>query len=527
MFRPSFHSEGEYGYPLLGDDALEIALEVALLPSYGDVAHGGVAVLYAIAVHRVDIVGRYLLGIECVGVGTGSPILLKRQRDAALVERLGVAAHGPSAQRALGTEESHLGGIHPHIGVGGGDNLLGVEIDHIVLLLGEDAYAHTVEVANLLRGAGGVGGVECALDKHLVETRVVVAFHYGYEVSRDAVVAPVVEHERGAVFSHVEHGIVVVALDDTRCHRLLSNAPGFVGFDIRHAHGYAQLHGVHELAPFGYVAVVEVLEFAESFGGEVLIVGEHGIGVLKLGEHGGVNLLLRIVRHGKVLAGVFAVHHHGVGDGTVHVGDAVHDAHAEYLAEGEGDGVVGLGEHVAVLRVHVLDGVGEGGFEPSLLGVEGGEFHDPGVDDSLHVAAVGTASHGIHKLVEMLAGRDYKPLHALERCAHNVVLALHLVGVGLVHAAVDVVVEARRHREQAYRRHQSRDAVYSFHVHDIVLEVDFNVETHIAGGRHHEVVDALVVIVGSSHGFGVEGSLAVYHPEVLAHEREGDVAYTA
>lgn len=63
-----------------------------------------------------------------------------------------------------------------------------------------------------------------------------------------------------------------------------------------------------------------------------------------------------------------------------------------------------------------------------------------------------------------------------------------------------------------------------FHNH-CCLEVQFDVESHATQGRHHEVVDSLVVVAGGGDGLGVERRLAVYHPEVVADCGYGEGAF--
>ena len=46
--------------------------------------------------------------------------------------------------------------------------------------------------------------------------------------------------------------------------------------------------------------------------------------------------------------------------------------------------------------------------------------------------------------------------------------------------------------------------VVSYYIEFNSLKGNFDIHADIAGARQHEVVDTLIVVIGSSYGFGIE-----------------------
>ena len=96
----------------------------------------------------------------------------------------------------------------------------------------------------------------------------------------------------------------------------------------------------------------------------------------------------------------------------------------------------------------IFDRIGKWRFQPSLFGIESGEFHHPSVYDSFQIATISSSCHGIHKLVKVLTCRDNQPLHSFERSTDNMILTLHFFSVRFIHTPVDITVETAAQREQ-------------------------------------------------------------------------------
>ena len=239
----------------------------------------------------------------------------------------------------------------------------------------------------------------------------------------------------------MEHSIIFIRLDHSCRYGILGDTLCFRRIHITHAHGYAELHGMEEFAPFGDVAVIQVLQLAERFGRKVFILFQHLVGLFQLFQHLCIDLFLRIVRNGQVLSQIVITQHLRVRDRPVNIRHTVHDADTQDFPQSQSYRIIRHAQHLEVLGIKVGDRVGKRGFQPSLFGVECRELHYPCIYDTFHIASVGTARHGIHKLVQMLARRADKPLHHSQRRTDDMIFALHFVIIRFVHLAVDVTVE--------------------------------------------------------------------------------------
>ena len=115
-------------------------------------------------------------------------------------------------------------------------------------------------------------------------------------------VAPVVEHHRGAVLGHGEEGVVGVGRDDPGGDGLLGclAGGGLVGID--HAHRHPELQGVGEAEPFGEVSEVDIIVLAEGFGAEAEVLRKDGADLVELNKHPAVDLLLGVIGNGEGLS---------------------------------------------------------------------------------------------------------------------------------------------------------------------------------------------------------------------------------
>ena len=94
--------------------------------------------------------------------------------------------------------------------------------------------------------------------------------------------------------------IIIVRFYDAGGYGSFCHTLRFRRFHVAHPHGDAQLHGVHESAPFRYISVVKVFQLAESFGRKVFIFFQHFVRFFEFFQHLRVHLFLRIVGYRKV-----------------------------------------------------------------------------------------------------------------------------------------------------------------------------------------------------------------------------------
>ena len=109
-FAPRLLSQRVDGDPLLGHDALQLA--TVLGPFDRHVGPGLDTV--AVVLVGVGVIGGFQRRIVRIVVRSRKSVLFERTFDALLVEEFRRAAHRPAAPCALGPEERHFGGVHPH-----------------------------------------------------------------------------------------------------------------------------------------------------------------------------------------------------------------------------------------------------------------------------------------------------------------------------------------------------------------------------------------------------------------------------
>ena len=239
----------------------------------------------------------------------------------------------------------------------------------------------------------------------------------------------------------MEHGIIFIRFDHSRRYGIFCNTLRLRRVHITHAHRYAKLHGMKEFAPFGDVTVIQILQFTKCFGRKVFILFQHFIGLFQLLQHLRIYLFLRIVWNGQVLSQIIITQHLRVRDRSVNIRHTVHDADTQDFTQSQSYRIIRHAQHLEVLGIKVSNRIGKRGFQPSLFGVECRELHYPCIYDTFHIASVSTAHHSIHKLVQMLARRTDKSLHHSQRCADDMIFALHFIIIRFIHLAVYIAVE--------------------------------------------------------------------------------------
>ena len=269
---------------------------------------------------------------------------LERQPDTLLVERLGVAAHRPAAQSALGAQEGHLRSVHPHERRRSRDVVTRIPVN--TLVVGNPnavAQTHVTAAAESrlveIAGAAGVG----------------VTVHERRDVGSDAVVALTgleteeADVERIAVLTEAHvHGVACIVGDDAQLRsdgffgQLLRSAAvlgGEIGVDDTHRQ--AELERIGQTAPTLQVTAVDTVGVGRNHA--CAVARQYFDGGVQVGEHGLEDLLFGIQRHR-----IDARADLRVGNRTVGVGHAVHAGHLHHLRHGDGVFVLG---HLAQLRV--------------------------------------------------------------------------------------------------------------------------------------------------------------------------------
>lgn len=194
------------------------------------------------------------------------------------------------------------------------------------------------------------------------------------------------------------------------------------------------------ICAFGDVAVIQVLQLAERFGRKVFILFQH----LVLASSSSSASVYRPVpanrteRTGSLQ--IVITQHLRVRDRPVNIRHTVHDADTQDFPQSQSYRIIRHAQHLEVLGIKVGDRVGKRGFQPSLFGVECRELHYPCIYDTFHIASVGTARHGIHKLVQMLARRLTSPC-SLSTSHRQYDFRVAFRHIRFVHLAVDVTVE--------------------------------------------------------------------------------------
>ena len=441
MLGPRLDAQREDGDPFLGDDTLQIALFDGrlvgafggiVLPCDGDRTQGGRAVI----AQRI-VIGRRFSGlVSDIGIGVLGALVLEREADRLLVERLGGILRSP-AQLVFGLEESHLRRVDPQVRRRTGN-------DHVRILGLRLRFARDVDADTDAHVIALVVGQE-----HLFETRVFVAGHVAENVGADAVGAPVVVDQRRAVLGGVHGRVVGIGRDDACGDGFGSLRPGDVGLHFAKAHRHAQLERIGIFEPLGDIAAVDPVVAAESLGRKRRIGGEGGDRLVP--EHLHIDLLLLVVLHRNRLVG-FEVR---IGNRPVGVGDAVHDRHAQQFGESDGHLVVRTGDDAAPRRVSLGNHVGERPFAPVGRRIEGLELREPAVYRRSDIAAERTARQAFVELVHMLLHGNHESLQRLEFRADLVVQGIHLPVGHLVRIAIHVLEIARtRNAEQHYRKQQ-------------------------------------------------------------------------
>ena len=141
-------------------------------------------------------------------------------------------------------------------------------------------------------------------------------------------VAPAVDDSHPVVCGMVT-GIVLVREDESSGYRLgcLLLIQGLI--DISQSCSHPETQGVGVFYPFVNVTVVNPVVCVPLCCGNVP-VGSKGFNhAIEFGEHLRVDFLLRVVSH----HGFFSLKHIGIWDGTVVVGEAVHDCHPEQIGK--------------------------------------------------------------------------------------------------------------------------------------------------------------------------------------------------